>query len=94
MLQITFLYCSAYMPHCFSPLCASLEMRVCASLDKTPGKSVRRNTEKGIETDKQGRLDSVAYRGGIWGVQTPPEILKALQNCSKLNPIVKTVKKC
>jgi len=69
-------------------------MRVCASLDKTPGKSVRRNTEKGIETDKQGRLDSVAYRGGIWGVQTPPEILKALQNCSKLNPIVKTVKKC
>ena len=25
-------------------------------------------------------------RGG-WGVQTPPEIPKALQNCAKLNPI-------
>ena len=33
-------------------------------------------------------------RGG-WGVQTsPPEILKALQNRAKLNPIVKTVKNC
>jgi len=33
--------------------------------------------------------------GGIWGVQTPrPEILKALQNCAKLIPIVKTVKNC
>ena len=32
-------------------------------------------------------------RGGGWGVQTPhPEILKALQNRAKLNPIVKTVK--
>ena len=29
--------------------------------------------------------------GGVWGVQTPPpEILKALQNRAKLNPIVKT----
>ena len=29
------------------------------------------------------------------GVQTPPpEILKALQNRAKLNPIVKTVKNC
>jgi hypothetical protein len=33
-------------------------------------------------------------RGGGWGVQTPPEILKALQNRTKLNPIVKTVKNC
>ena len=31
--------------------------------------------------------------GGGWGVQTPPEIPKALQNRAKLNPIVKTVKK-
>ena len=39
-------------------------------------------------------LQTVAYRGGFWGVQTqpPPEILKALQNHAKLNPIVKTVK--
>ena len=36
---------------------------------------------------------SVAYRGGVWGVQPPPEIPKALQNRAKLNPIVKTVKK-
>ena len=32
--------------------------------------------------------------GGIWGVQPPPEILKALENRAKLNPIVKTVKNC
>ena len=37
----------------------------------------------------------VAYRGGGWGVQTPPpEIPKAHQNRAKLNPIVKTVKNC
>ena len=30
-------------------------------------------------------------RGG-WGVHPPPEILKALQNRAKLNPIVETVK--
>ena len=36
---------------------------------------------------------TVAYWGGGWGVQTPlPEILKALQNCAKLNPIVKLLK--
>jgi len=28
------------------------------------------------------------------GVQTPPEILKALQSRARLNPIVKTVKNC
>ena len=35
-------------------------------------------------------------RGGGWSVQTPspPEILKALQNRAKLNPIMKTVKNC
>ena len=33
-------------------------------------------------------------RGVVWGVQTPPEIPKALQNRAKLNPIVKTVKNC
>ena len=32
-------------------------------------------------------------RGG-WGIQPPPEILKALKNRAKLNPIVKTVKNC
>jgi len=39
----------------------------------------------------------VAYRGGgeLGGFKPPsPEILKALQNCAKLNPIVKTVKNC
>ena len=38
----------------------------------------------------------VAYRRG-WGLgcsTPPPEILKALQNRAKLNPIVKTVKNC
>ena len=42
------------------------------------------------------RMDasSGVTRGGIWGVQTPPrvEIPKALQNRSKPNPTVKTVK--
>ena len=33
-------------------------------------------------------------RGGVWGVQTPPEIPKAHQNRAKLNPIVKIVKNC
>ena len=33
---------------------------------------------------------AVAYRGGVWGVQPPPEIPKALQNRPKLNPVVKT----
>jgi len=28
------------------------------------------------------------------GIQTPSEIPKALQNSTKLNPIVKTVKNC
>jgi len=36
---------------------------------------------------------------GVWGGSTPhkphcPEILKTLQNRAKLNPVVKTVKKC
>jgi hypothetical protein len=36
---------------------------------------------------------SVAYPGGVSGVQTPPpEILKAFQYRAKLNPTVKTVK--
>jgi len=37
---------------------------------------------------------SVAYRGGFGGFNTPPEIPKALQNRAKLNPILKTVKNC
>ena len=36
---------------------------------------------------------AVAYRGGVQ-ILPPPEILKALQNRAKLNPIVKTVKNC
>jgi len=36
----------------------------------------------------------VAYRGGVWGVQTSPKIPMALQNCAKLTPNVKTVKNC
>ena len=37
---------------------------------------------------------SVAYRGGVGVFNPPSEILKALQNRAKLNPIVKTVKNC
>ena len=37
-------------------------------------------------------MTAVAYRGGALGCSTPPEILKALQNRAKLNPIVTTVK--
>ena len=33
-------------------------------------------------------------RGGLGCSNPPPEILKALQNRAKLNPIVKTVKNC
>ena len=32
--------------------------------------------------------------GGVWGVQTPPEIPHTLQNRAKLNSIVKIVKNC
>ena len=32
-------------------------------------------------------LSTVAYRGGVWGLQSPPEIPKDLQNHAKLNPI-------
>jgi len=39
-------------------------------------------------------LTSGVPRERVWGVQTTPEILKALQNCAKFNPIVKTVKNC
>ena len=38
--------------------------------------------------------ESVAYRGGVGEVQTPPEIPKALQNRAKIYPIMKTVKNC
>jgi len=42
------------------------------------------------------QLLAVAYQGGrgVWDVQTPPEIPKALQNHAKINLIVKTVKNC
>jgi len=40
------------------------------------------------------RMNSVGT-GGVWIVQIPPpEMPKALQNHTKLNPIVKTVKNC
>ena len=39
-------------------------------------------------------VSGVPKGGGVWGVQHPPEIPKALQNRAKLNPIVKTVKNC
>jgi len=38
------------------------------------------------------RKEQWRTKGG--GIQTPPKILKALQNHAKLNLIVKTVKKC
>jgi len=38
-----------------------------------------------------GRLNQWRTEGGM-GFSNPPEILKALQNRAKLNPIVKTVK--
>ena len=41
------------------------------------------------------QLFAVAYRGGGLGCSNPPpKIAKALRNCTKLNPIVKTVKNC
>ena len=38
---------------------------------------------------------TVAYRGGVWGVQTPPPRNSEgpTKHRAKLNPIVKTVKK-
>ena len=32
-------------------------------------------------------ISGIPRGGGVWGVQTPPEIPKALQNRAKLNPI-------
>ena len=43
---------------------------------------------------KSDNLLSVAYRGGGGVKPPPPQIPKAPQNHAKLNPIVKTVKKC
>ena len=34
----------------------------------------------------------MAYRGGMGCSTPPPDIQKALQNCAKINPILKTVK--
>ena len=45
--------------------------------------------EKKATTDVSSA--AVAYRGGVFKT---PEIPKALQNRTKLNPIVKTVKNC
>ena len=50
--------------------------------------------QRGVSLERVYNRSAVAYRGGVWGVQTPTEILKALQNRAKLNPIVKTVKNC
>ena len=45
-------------------------------------------------TDKKWGGTAVVYRGGVGVFKPPPEILKALQNRAKLNPVVKTVKNC
>jgi hypothetical protein len=42
--------------------------------------------ENTVSVFKQWRTE------GVWGIQTPPEIPKGLQNRAKLNPILKTVK--
>ena len=42
---------------------------------------------------RRSNISSGVPRGG-WSVHTPPEILKALQNRAKLDPIVKTVTNC
>ena len=47
--------------------------------------------------DYQYPIQYLEYSGilrGGFGVFKPPQIPKALQNHAKLNPIVKTVKKC
>jgi hypothetical protein len=56
----------------------------------------QRHAPPALPTGKKPRThcEAVAYRGGVWGVQTPLEIPKALQNRAKLNPVVKTVKNC
>ena len=52
--------------------------------------NVGHNNDNIVYCTRQWRTE-----GGVWGVQTPPpEILKALQNRAKLNPIVKAVKNC
>ena len=45
-----------------------------------------------VHTGRMVQCSAVAYCGGVWGVQTPPESLKALHNHAKLNPTVKTIK--
>jgi hypothetical protein len=40
------------------------------------------------------QLNTTQWRTEGVGVFTPPEILKALQNRAKLNPIVQNVKNC
>ena len=46
------------------------------------------------DDSKSGRVNGSGVPRGGFGVFKPPEILKALQNRAKLNPIVKTVKNC
>ena len=52
-----------------------------------------------LQTQRVTFIESNQWRtegvDGVWGGSNPPpEIPKALQNRSKLNPIVKTVKIC
>jgi len=47
-----------------------------------------------MKTQSVPRSSGIPRSGfGGGGVQTAPEIPKALQNCAKLNPIVKIIKK-
>jgi len=60
-------------------------------LIKTPVKDCRSKREE-RHSGSWVRYMAVTYRGGLW-FKPLPEIPKALQNRTKLNTIVKTVKK-
>ena len=62
----------------------------------------QKHVEKFVVNKQQYIIIDILYlpycsgipRGGFGVLKPPPEILKALQNRAKLNPIVKTVKNC
>ena len=47
-----------------------------------------------VPVKRRASRSGVPRGGGLGCSNPPPEILKALQNRAKLNPIVKTVKNC
>ena len=65
-------------------------------MSSTSPQSIMTLNLQGPQVSSQDKKIPVAYRGGVWVVQTPPlpEIPNDLQNHAKLNPIVKTVKNC